>query len=369
MQKLQKISLTLIFAIFFGLCVCPAAFCAEAGVKEAYDEYLKSYGEFKNLVETGADQDAVDACAQKYKNALDNYKKLLEKTQPAVKSEPAKAAAQLPETTEAKPAVQVQAARPAAVQPAVKKAGFWEKAATFGKKALDSTLGGLKKGLMMLNEVLIRPLKQGVAKASGANKILQDNIKEKIMPKRIDDAVYDMTTVEGLTGAIQKDFKISVEAGSGGKWTAEELKGVYGLLKQMPPEFRKYTTTIVRDKESERAEGFVNPIMPWKVHLCGTSYYVKETLAHEMTHSYQFNNLKLTNDWNREFFGSRIAYLAKMGKPKTASVSEYGDTNSLEDMAESVREYYENPENMKKTQPGRYEFVKNRIMKGVELKN
>ncbi len=351
--------------MFFGLCICPAAFGGEPGVREAYDQYLKSYNEFKSLVEAGAGQDAVDACALKYKNALENYQKLLEKAQPAVKAETVKAAA-----AEAKPAVQVQPAKPAAVQPAEKKAGFWDKAAAIGKKALNSTLGGLQKGLMMLNEVLIRPLKQGIAKVSGANKIMQDNIKEKIMPKRIDEtAVYDMATVEGITDAIKKDFKISIEAGSGGKWTAEELKGVYGLLKQMPPEFRKYTTTIVRDKESDKAEGFVSPIMPWKVHLCGTTYYVKETLAHEMTHCYQFNNLKLTNDWNREFFGNRIGHLASMGKPKTASVSEYGDTNSLEDMAESVREYYENPENMKRTQPGRYEFVKNRIMKGVELKN
>jgi len=251
--------------------------------------------------------------------------------------------------------------------PAAAKKSLWDKTKELAKKAGQKSLGWLQGGLKIFTEVFTRPLQQGVGKLVSTGSDAVDYIGEKITPKRVSDAPADMKSVEGISKAIENEFDIKVRASKNGKWTVEELKGVYEALKKLPADFREHTKVIQRDAESQRAEGYVTSFIPGTVHLCGTTYYVKETMVHEMMHCYQFANMHTTNDFNRQFFGNRIGYIARGGNAKTKSVTEYGDTNSLEDGAESVREYFENPTNMKKTNPDRYEFVKTRIMRDVEF--
>lgn len=330
-----------------------------AAVKAAYETCRESYAELKNAVDSGADQSRIELLSEEYKKNLLEYQKLSASSSPdAVKAPAAAAVTVPPPASAAKPAAAVE-----------KPSSGWFKSAADGLKKFGSkSLGVLGSGLRMLNEVFIRPLQQGVGKLVSSGRRGIEAVGAKISPKRIDDQKADFSSVDGVKNAIEKEFSIKVTTGGKGKWTLEEIRGVYETLQKMPPEFRRHTKVIQRDAESERAEGYVTSYVPWKIHLCGTPYYIKETLVHEMTHCYQFANLHTTNEWNRQFFGSRIGYLSRAGKAKTSSVTEYGDTNSLEDSAESVREYFENPKIMKEKYPDRYEFVKTRIMGGVEFK-
>jgi hypothetical protein len=337
------------------------SFAAEdsAAVKAAYETCRKSYTELKNAVDSGADQSRIELLSEEYRKNLLEYQKLSASSLPAAENAAAAAAITVtPSAPAVKPAAAVEKPSP----------GWFKSAADGLKKFGSKSLGVLGSGLRMLNEVFIRPLQQGVGKLVSSGRRGIEAAGAKISPKRIGDQKADLTSVDGVKNAIEKEFAIKVTTGGKGKWTLEEIRGVYETLQKMPPDFRKHTKVIQRDAESERAEGYVTSYVPWKIHLCGTPYYIKETLVHEMTHCYQFANLHTTNDWNRQFFGSRIGYLSRAGKAKTSSVTEYGDTNSLEDSAESVREYFENPKIMKEKYPDRYEFVKTRIMSGVEFK-
>jgi hypothetical protein len=76
------------------------------------------------------------------------------------------------------------------------------------------------------------------------------------------------------------------------------------------------------------------------------------TIVHEMTHNFQ-GNQAVMNQWRSQIRGR--------------SVSSYGNTNSLEDMAESVSHYYLYPAQMKQTHASRYNFIKDKIMGGKEF--
>lgn len=367
--RLRLTAILMILAFLFLPVASRAAQDASA-VRIACDNYQKSYEALKSAIASGADQKQIELLSEQYKKYLEEYQKV---SGVAPADEPASGEAKAPAAATAdtvKPAAAAKPAPPAAVKAPEKPKSDWLKKTTDGLKSFGSkSLGVLGKGLRMLNEVFIRPLQQGVGKLVSSSRNGVDAIGNKISPKRIDEGALDMSTVEGVSAAIEKKFAIKVTTGGKGKWTLEEIRGVYETLEKMPPDYRKHTKVIQRDAESDRAEGYVTSYVPWKIHLCGTPYYIKETLVHEMMHCYQFANLHVTNDFNRQFFGSRIAYLGKGGKAKTQSVTEYGDTNSLEDGAESVREYFENPKEMKAKYPDRYEFVKNRIMSGKEFIN
>jgi hypothetical protein len=82
------------------------------------------------------------------------------------------------------------------------------------------------------------------------------------------------------------------------------------------------------------------------------------TTVHEMTHAFQNKNLAIERQWETQFWNGN--------SPKSSSVSDYGNTNASEDMAESVREYWQNGAAMKSSQPERYQFVKQFVMGGKE---
>ncbi|MBI3038301.1 hypothetical protein HYY75_04495 [bacterium] len=78
-----------------------------------------------------------------------------------------------------------------------------------------------------------------------------------------------------------------------------------------------------------------------------------------MTHAWQDKNSGAMEDWKRQFWNGESS-------PKTSSVSDYGNTNPYEDMSESVKEYYLHGTQMKSSDPKRYNFIKQKIMRGKE---
>ncbi len=66
------------------------------------------------------------------------------------------------------------------------------------------------------------------------------------------------------------------------------------------------------------------------------------TLVHEMTHTFQDANPDLEKQWAKTFWEN--------GKPKSRSPSAYGNSIPIEDMAESIRAYWQKGEWMKAKQ-------------------
>lgn len=107
---------------------------------------------------------------------------------------------------------------------------------------------------------------------------------------------------------------------------------------------------------------------------------LKRSVVHEMTHALQyypvdnesnFYNNPLVVDWNNTFGWSCYSTTGCVWHGQEKSPSDYGTINPLEDMAESVKFYYNKPEGMedlKTLSPGRYEFIKNNIMCGKEFR-
>jgi Mlc titration factor MtfA (ptsG expression regulator) len=88
-------------------------------------------------------------------------------------------------------------------------------------------------------------------------------------------------------------------------------------------------------------------------------------LVHEMAHCFHFAQSGVFSKWQSQFWGGRNGYSGS-GSQVSSSVSSYGNSNSMEDFAESVRAYYMSGASMKRTHPDRYEFVKKYVMAGVE---
>jgi len=120
-----------------------------------------------------------------------------------------------------------------------------------------------------------------------------------------------------------------------------------------------------------------------RIIFCGDNYKnlpysLGGILAHEMTHAYQncgeviqpnVYNCTRNTSWMKATDWLCLPFLGcQNSKPEeipTAYAKKMMDP--LEDMAESVRLYYENPQELKTISPARYDFVKNNIMCGKEF--
>lgn len=166
----------------------------------------------------------------------------------------------------------------------------------------------------------------------------------------------------GLKAEMKAKYGITAADGDGATWSQRQLEEANKVLATLPAGFRSNTRTIQRDAQfmSPGVLGYVRMGIP-TVHLLNSSCYDKTfqgTLVHEMTHTFQANNPQLVNAWKNQFWSS--------GRPNPYSVSSYGNTQPVEDFAESVRSYWQNGANMKKSQPERYEFVRRYVMEGSE---
>lgn len=148
------------------------------------------------------------------------------------------------------------------------------------------------------------------------------------------------------------------------RWTSEHLAATNRVLDTLPESFKRHTQNIRRRNMISNHPNVLGAVVMGvpTVHVADSAFRSRSlyegTLIHEMTHTFQANNRDITDLWNRQFWSGN--------RPRSASVSAYGNSNALEDMAESVREYWQNGSNMKRTHPDRYEFIRRYVMDGEE---
>ncbi len=160
-----------------------------------------------------------------------------------------------------------------------------------------------------------------------------------------------------LVAEIRSKFGVSMRDGSG-SWSVASLQATYKALSVLPPSFRKWNRTMTMEgyRGGLLGLGEVGGGNLWIYSGATRGSSGIRTIIHEMTHNYQGNS-RVTQAWRSQFWG----------RNRTSSPTDYGNTNYLEDMAESVSLYYTNGAWLKRRDPARYEFVKTNIMEGKEF--
>ncbi|RCK80202.1 MAG: hypothetical protein OZSIB_3384 [Candidatus Ozemobacter sibiricus] len=173
-------------------------------------------------------------------------------------------------------------------------------------------------------------------------------------------------TISGLKKYMTQRFGITPVDGDGASWSQRQLEEANKVLATLPAGFRSCTTKIQRDRmfQSPNVLGYVRMGVP-TVHLMDSACKqgtFQGTLVHEMTHCFQAKHPEITQLWKKTFWP-----MGGLLGPWPPSVSSYGNSSYLEDMAESVRAYWQDGPAMKARQPKRYEFIKTYVMSGREF--
>lgn len=170
-------------------------------------------------------------------------------------------------------------------------------------------------------------------------------------------AKYGITLVNG------SKFTSEWETADPGVWTSKEAADFAALMAKIPDKFRACTAAVAMQQNlKDAADGHEfsglggDPILI-SDNAIGTNGYmtIDELVVHEMTHQFQDKYPDIESLWNDTFWPN--------GKQSRASITDYGNTNASEDMAECVATFFVNPELLRKQDPERYEFVKNNIWK------
>ncbi len=182
-----------------------------------------------------------------------------------------------------------------------------------------------------------------------------------------EDSAVDINDAMSLVRALKDKFNITVETGTA-QWSLSQLQQTYQTLCKLPPSFVAQTNMIQRISTTNlgaNVGGYVSSGAP-RVYI--TDHGTRSmtfVLVHEMAHCFHFAKPAIFNQWQSQFWGGRNGY-SGTGTQISPSVSSYGNTNAMEDFAESVRAYYMSGPAMKRSHPDRYEFIKNNVMGGVE---
>ncbi len=190
-------------------------------------------------------------------------------------------------------------------------------------------------------------------------------------PSQPSSASGDLNTVAGLLAAIKAKFGITMENGTA-EWVLSSLRVVYNTLSKLPAKFyscTKYLQRISTTSLGAGVGGYVNSADPSRVYMTnlGVNYDLAGIVVHEMTHCFQFNgNYAVSAAWTAQFWSSRNSYSGQW-QPVSAPPTDYGRTNPMEDMAESVKLYVTNASSLKYQNSERYEFVKKYVMNGAEF--
>jgi hypothetical protein len=162
-----------------------------------------------------------------------------------------------------------------------------------------------------------------------------------------------------INSSMQSQFGIRMTNGDAG-WTEAQAQAAFRVLSSLPPSFRSATKYIKRVRGSGGILGYVylgNPT----VNMCTRSVRpvtFQETLVHEMVHTFQAENPNVLRMFRQTFWPNN--------RMRGRSVSSYGCTESIEDMAECGRAYWSKGALMKRYYPSRYEFMKRYVFNGVE---
>ncbi|RCK80204.1 MAG: Period clock protein [Candidatus Ozemobacter sibiricus] len=176
--------------------------------------------------------------------------------------------------------------------------------------------------------------------------------------------------IAGLKAEMRSKYGINATAGYGGAdWSARQLEEALKVLASLPERYRSCTKNIQRDAGGlpgmpPGVLGWVQPGIP-TVHLLNSACYqgtFQGTLVHEMAHCFQANFPAVQAAFERQFWPN-----GRYGGPISSSVSSYGNTQPVEDFAESCRQYWQAGAYMRQTNPARYEFIKNNVFDGKEF--
>jgi len=166
---------------------------------------------------------------------------------------------------------------------------------------------------------------------------------------------------------LQAVFQVKAEDDTG-SWDAHELSMANEVMSTLPAFFRSATKGLRRVK-NERGKGVMGYVAMNEapiIHITeeGADYHhFQPYLVHEMTHCFQMSHPDILDAWEETFWSGALFWAS----PKKPSVTGYGSSNPKEDMAESVRMYWQSGSSLKSTHPDRYRFIKDRIMNGVEF--
>lgn len=173
--------------------------------------------------------------------------------------------------------------------------------------------------------------------------------------------------VRALKKFMKSNFGINAINGTGAVWTARQLEEANKVLATLPAAFRNSTRNLQRDasyQNNSSVLGYVKIGVP-TVHItnaaCRDNTF-QGTIVHEMTHCFQARYPEIAKKWEKTFWP-----LGRFLGPWPRSVTSYGNSQPLEDMAESVRIYWQEGARMKKEQPKRYDFIRKYIMSGKEF--
>ncbi|EKD69172.1 MAG: SH3 protein, partial [uncultured bacterium] len=78
-NNLLLVMLVLLLVMFLAPYKNGASAAGESGANELYSQCVRLYGEYKDSVNNNSGREAVDACFQRYRSALDKYKEFLNK--------------------------------------------------------------------------------------------------------------------------------------------------------------------------------------------------------------------------------------------------------------------------------------------------
>ncbi|HOT77227.1 MAG TPA: hypothetical protein PK467_15690 [Candidatus Wallbacteria bacterium] len=181
------------------------------------------------------------------------------------------------------------------------------------------------------------------------------------------DSAVDTNNAQSLIKTLKEKFNITIENGTS-QWSLSQLQQAYQTLTKLPPSFIAQTNMIQRISTTNlgpNVGGYVSSGAPRVYVTDHGTRSMTFVLVHEMAHCFHFAKRDVFAQWESQFWGGRSGYSGR-GTQLSPSVSSYGNGNSMEDFAESVRAYYMNGPSMKRTHPDRYEFVKKYVMAGVE---
>ncbi len=163
-----------------------------------------------------------------------------------------------------------------------------------------------------------------------------------------------------ILAEMKSKFNITPRNGSG-RWDESQLRSAFRVLSSLPESFRKCTRFIQRDGGQGGVLGWVmlgNPTVHIESAAVSPGTF-QGTLVHEMVHCFQAQNDNIYRQFIRTFYPG--------GRRSGRSVSAYGCTSAIEDMAECGRAFWAKGALMKKYYPGRYEFMKRYVFGGTEF--
>jgi hypothetical protein len=167
---------------------------------------------------------------------------------------------------------------------------------------------------------------------------------------------YGITVLDGKTWQDQWN------SATAAKWTSQQAAQFAAIMEKLPSAFRSCTRgftmqSIIRDNDGNEPSGLGgDPIMiSNKAIGAGGWISMEELVVHEMTHQFQAKNPDVLRQWAARFWPNN--------RPVRSSITDYGNTDSGEDMAECVAAYFKDPERMRQHDPERYEFIRQNVLK------